>query len=281
MNALEIRGLTKSYPSFRLDGLDLTVPAGCVMGLVGENGAGKSTTIRLILGMLKPDAGSITVLGKENGGAVSSLREDIGVVLDEVGLPDCLTVAKVGKVMAGLYRHWEKDTFADLVERLGIPRSTAFGDMSRGNKMKVGIAVAMSHGAKLLILDEATGGLDPVVRDQVVEMLGEFTRDEGHSILLSSHIVSDLEKICDYVAFLHRGKLLLCREKDELLSEYGVVRCTAEQLADLDGDAVLHRRDTAWGSEALVRRSALPNGMEVAPVTMEELFIQMVKEEKK
>ena len=278
-NALEIRGLTKRFPGFTLDGLDLTLPSGCVMGLVGENGAGKSTTIKLLLGMLRPDGGEITILGK-NGQADVLTKEEIGVVLDEVGLPECLTAAKVGKVMANTFRRWEPDTFESLIARLDIPRQTEFGKMSRGNKMKLGIAVAMSHGAKLLILDEATGGLDPVVRDQVVDMLADFTRDEDHAVLLSSHIVSDLEKICDYIAFLHKGKLLLCREKDELLSEYGIVHCAPEQLNALDADAVLHRKDTYWGSEAIVRRDAAPEGMELSPVTIEELFIYMVKEEK-
>ncbi len=279
MNALEIRGLTKTYPGFKLDSLDLTLPMGCVMGLVGENGAGKSTTIKLILGILRADGGTVSILGKD-GQADALTKEDIGVVLDEVGLPECLKAGQVGKIMAGTYRQWEPDTFEDLVTRLEIPRDTEFGKMSRGNRMKLGIAAAMSHGAKLLLLDEATGGLDPVVRDQVVDMIGEFTRREDRAVLLSSHIVSDLEKICDYIAFLHKGKLMLCREKDELLSEYGIVRCSAGELDAIDAGAVLHRKDTAWGSEAIVRRDAVPEGMAVGAVTIEELFIYMVKEEK-
>ena len=278
-NALELRGLTKRYPNFTLDGLDLTLPSGCVMGLVGENGAGKSTTIKLILGMLRPDGGQITILGK-NGQADVLTKEDLGVVLDEVGLPECLTAGQVGKIMAGTFRRWESDTFERLLRDMDVPRNTEFGKMSRGNKMKLGIAAAMSHGAKLLILDEATSGLDPVVRDQVVDMIADFTRDEDHAVLMSSHIVSDLEKVCDYIAFLHKGELLLCREKDELLGEYGIIRCDSGQLDAMEASAVLHRKDTAWGSEAIVRRSAIPEGMTVSPVTIEELFIYMVKEDK-
>jgi len=277
--ALSIRGLTRTFPGFRLDGLDLTLPKGCIMGLVGENGAGKSTTIKLILGMLRAEAGEISVLGR-TGPADSVGKEELGVVLDEVGLPECLNVGQVGKVMAGSYKNWEPETYRRLVERLDIPRDTEFGKLSRGNKMKLGIAVAMSHRAKLLILDEATSGLDPVVRDEVVDMIAEFTRDEDRAVLLSSHIVSDLEKICDYVAFLHKGRLLLCQEKDELLSEYGILRCTPEQADALDPAAVLHRKDTAWGSEAIVRRGAVPDSLTVSPVTIEELFIYMVKEAK-
>ena len=277
--ALEIRGLTKTFPEFKLDGLDLTLPKGCIMGLVGENGAGKSTTIKLILGLLRMESGTVSILGRQ-GSADVSVKEDIGVVLDEVGLPGCLTVAQVDKIMADTYKNWESDTYRRLIQRLEVPQKTEFDKMSRGNKMKLGIAVAMSHKAKLLILDEATSGLDPVVRDEVVDMIAEFTRDEDHAVLMSSHIVSDLEKICDYIAFLHKGKLLLCREKDELMSEYGIVRCTAGEADALDSAAILHRKDSAWGSEAIVRRSAIPEGMTVSPITIEELFIYMVKEAK-
>ena len=277
--ALEIRGLTKTFPEFKLDGLDLTLPRGCIMGLVGENGAGKSTTIKLILGLLRMESGSVKILGKD-GPADVSVKEDVGVVLDEVGLPECLNVAQVDKIMADTYKNWESDTYRRIIQRLEVPKNTEFGKLSRGNKMKLGIAVAMSHKARLLILDEATSGLDPVVRDEVVDMIAEFTRDEDHAVLMSSHIVSDLEKICDYIAFLHKGRLLLCREKDELMSEYGIVRCTAEQADALDADAVLHRKDSAWGSEAIVRRSAVPETLPVSPITIEELFIYMVKEAK-
>ena len=277
--ALEIRGLTKTFPEFKLDGLDLTLPRGCIMGLVGENGAGKSTTIKLILGLLRMEGGTVSILGR-SGSADVSVKEDIGVVLDEVGLPECLTVPQVDKIMADTYKNWESDTYRRLIQRLEVPKNTEFGKLSRGNKMKLGIAMAMSHRARLLILDEATSGLDPVVRDEVVDMIAEFTRDEDHAVLMSSHIVSDLEKICDYIAFLHKGKLLLCREKDELMSEYGIVRCTAREADALDSAAILHRKDSAWGSEAIVRRSAIPGDMTVSPITIEELFIYMIKEAK-
>ena len=278
MNALEIRNLTKTYPGFSLDGLNLTLPSGCIMGLVGENGAGKSTTIKLILDMIHKDSGTITVLGRDNADNISLVKEDVGVVMDEVGLPDCLTTEQVGKVMRHTYRNWDAAEYDRLLRKLSIPEKKPFKDFSRGMKMKLGIAIAMSHGAKLLLLDEATGGLDPVVRDEVVEMFYDFTRDENHSILISSHIVSDLEKLCDYVAFLHKGKLLLCEEKDKLLSEYGLLRCTAEQLATLDESAVKYRKQTQYGVEAMVVRDQIPNGFSVSPISMEELFVLMVKE---
>ena len=275
MNALEIKNLTKTYPGFCLDNLNLTLPTGCIMGLIGENGAGKSTTIRLILQMLKPDSGSVVVLGQERIN-----KEDVGVVLDEVGIPECLTAAQVGKVMAGIFRNWEPETYAAHLKKLAIPEKKPFKDFSRGMKMKLGIAVAMSHGAKLLILDEATSGLDPVVRDEVVEMFSEFTREENHSILISSHIVSDLEKLCDYVAFLHKGKLLLCQEKDLLLGQYGIVHGSAEQLDAIDSAAVIGKRVNAYGGQIIVRRDAVPAGMAISPVSIGELFVFMVKEEK-
>ena len=230
MNALEIKNLSKSFDGFQLDNLNLTLPSGCIMGLIGENGAGKSTTIKLILNMLHKDSGTITILGRDNQENIRLTKEDVGVVMDEVGIPECLTAKQVGNVMKHTFQHWDEAEYKRLLTKLALPDNKQFKDFSRGMKMKLGIAVAMSHGAKLLILDEATSGLDPVVRDEVVDMFGDFTRDENHSILMSSHIVSDLEKLCDYVAFLHKGKLLLCEEKDQLLSEYGLIHCTADQL---------------------------------------------------
>jgi len=278
MNALEIRNLTKSYPGFAMEDLELTLPSGCIMGLIGENGAGKSTTIKLILDMIRRDNGSITVLGKDNRDNIKLTKEDIGVVLDEVGIPECLSVRQVGNVMKHTFQNWDEDEFARLVQKLALPMKKQFKDFSRGMKMKLGIAIALSHHAKLLILDEATSGLDPVVRDEVVEMFSDFTRDESHSILISSHIVSDLEKLCDYIAFLHKGKLLLCEEKDRLLAEYGLIHCTADELHALPANAVKYRKDNAYGVEAMVLRSALPSGIRISPISIEELFVFMVKE---
>ena len=276
MNALELRGLTKHYKDFSLDRLDLTLPAGCVMGLVGENGAGKSTTVKLILGMLRADGGSVTVLGKP--GAAD--REAVGVVLDELGVSECLTARQLGKVMAGVYRNWDQAAYDMYLKNLAIPADRRFKEFSRGTKMKLGIAAVLSHNAKLLLLDEPTSGLDPVVRDEVTDLFSEFTRDEERAILISSHIVSDLEKLCDYIAFLHRGKLLLCEEKDRLREEYGVVRCSPAEFRNLDPAAVIGKRESAYGVEAVVQRAALPRGAECYPVDIEQLFVFMVKGER-
>ena len=277
MNALEIRNLTRHFGDFTLDSLNLTLPGGCILGLIGENGAGKSTTIRLILGMLRPDGGTVTILGRDNRDNLALTKQDIGVVLDEVGIPECMTPKQVGIVMADVFTRWDAKTYEGLLERFSLPENKKFKDFSRGMKMKLGLAVALSHEAKLLILDEATSGLDPVVRDEVVSILSEFTRDESHSILISSHIVSDLEKLCDYVAFLHKGKLLLCEEKDMLLSEYGILHCRPE---DLPETGVLHKKLSPYGAEAIVRRDAVKPGTSLSPISMEELFVFMSKEAK-
>lgn len=278
MNALEIRNVSKSFTGFHLDNINITLPTGCIMGLIGENGAGKSTTIKLILDMLHKDNGTITILGKDNSKDIALIKEDIGIVMDEVGIPECLTAKQVGNVMKRTFRNWDESEYARLLQKLSLPDNKQFKDFSRGMKMKLGIAVAMSHKAKLLLLDEPTGGLDPVVRDEVVEMFYDFTRDENHSILISSHIVSDLEKLCDYVAFLHKGKLLLCEEKDKLLSEYGIVHCTVEQLSEIE--KIKYKKETAYGAEAIVSRKDAPDSFKICPISIEELFVFMVKEAK-
>lgn len=278
MNALEIKNLTKSYPGFTLDNLNLTLPSGCILGLIGENGAGKSTTIKLILDMIHKDSGSIIILGKDNTDSIELTKEDIGVVMDDVGIPECLTVKQVGNVMKNTFRNWDDAEYARLAQKLALPDKKQFKEFSRGMKMKLGIAIALSHKAKLLILDEATSGLDPVVRDEVVEMFSDFTRDENHSILISSHIVSDLEKLCDYIAFIHKGKLLLCEEKDQLLAEYGLIHCTAEEIQNLPAEAIKYKKENPYGIEAMVLRSAVPANFNVSPISIEELFVFMVKE---
>lgn len=280
MNALELHGLTKHYKDFTLGPLDLTVPGGTICGLVGENGAGKSTTMKLILGVCERDGGTVSVLGKDNHGTeFLRTKADLGVVLDDPGIPPCLTAQQVGMVMAGIYPNWDADVYANICEKFALPLNKKFKDYSRGMKMKQGLAVALAHHPKLLLLDEATSGLDPVVRDELIDLLLDFARDEDHAILISSHIVSDLEKLCDTIAFLHKGELLLCEDKDVLRDEYALWHGTAEQLAELDEASVLSRRTTPYGTEALVRREGVPAGSPLAPVSIEELFVQMVKGE--
>ena len=275
MNALEIHGLTKKRGEFALQGLELTLPAGCIMGLIGENGAGKSTTIRLILNSLGRDGGTVAVYGKDNRALTALEREDIGVVLDEVGLPEYMNAAQIGRMLAGIFRRWQPEVYEEYLRRLELPEDKAFKDYSRGMRMKLGLAAALSHQPRLLLLDEATSGLDPVVRDDILTIFADFTRDEDHAVLISSHIVSDLEKICDYIAFLHKGRLLLCEEKDRLTEEYGILRGVAEGL---DPAAVCGHRNTPYGTEYLVRRDAVPAGLALGQVNIEDLFVFMAKE---
>ena len=272
MNAIELRGLEKQYKDFDLK-LDLTLPGGCILGLVGENGAGKSTTIRLLLGMTKADGGTIRVLGQEK-----APLQDIGVVLDEPGYPECLTPRQLGRVLAGIYPNWEQATYDALLKKLDLPEGKAFKDFSRGMRMKLSIAAALSHRPKLLVLDEPTSGLDPLVRDEVVDLFADFARDEEHSVLISSHIVSDLEKLCDYVAFLHKGRLLLCEEKDRLREEYVLVQGGRAEI-DALGSTVLGRRRGPYGDSAVLRRADAPAGLHQSAVGIEDLFILMVKGE--
>lgn len=280
MNALELHGLKKSYPDFTLGPLDLTLPGGTVCGLIGENGAGKSTTLRLILGILERDEGSVRVLGRENGKELTCAKEEIGVVLSGEGIPGCMTAPQTGRVMAGIYQNWDAASYADYCRRFELPEKKKFREYSTGMKMKLLLAVALSHHPKLLLLDEATSGLDPVIRDELIGLLLDFVREEDHAILISSHIVSDLEKLCDTIAFLHRGRLLLCEDKDALREEYALWHGTESQLEELVPAAVVSRRVTPYGAEALVRREDVPAGSALTPVSIEELFVMMVKGEK-
>lgn len=275
MNAIEIKGLTKHYKDFSLDKLTLTLPTGCIMGLVGENGAGKSTTIKLILGMIKKNEGTITVLGKDH---TIMDKEDVGIVLDEVGIPDCLNVVQVERIMKNIYKKWDSEVYNSYIKRFDLPLKKKFKEFSKGMKMKLGMAIALSHDPKLLILDEATAGLDPVVRDDLLDIFTEFTRDETHSILISSHIVSDLEKICDYIAFINKGKLMLCEDKDALYEQYGVVHMSCADFEAISPDAIKGKKITPYGVEAIVRRDSIPEGVKFSPISIEELFVFMVKE---
>lgn len=220
MNALEIENLSKSFGDFSLRSLSLAVPMGSALGLIGENGAGKSTTISLILGQLQRDDGAIRILGQNADENAVSLREDVGIVFDESCFPDGLNARQVDKVERYIYKNWDSGAFYEHVRRFDLPEAKPFKEYSRGMKMKLALAVALSHKAKLLLLDEATGGLDPLARDELIGELSRFVADREHAILLSSHIVSDIEKLCDRVAFLHKGRLILSEEKEALLAAH-------------------------------------------------------------
>lgn len=276
MNAIETKALCKNYSRFRLDNINLTLPCGCIMGLIGENGAGKSTTIKLLLDIIKKDSGEIYLLGKEMTSDSADIKNDIGVVLDEPCFPELLKASDINSIMKNIYTNWNEETFFSLIKRFDIDEKKRFKSLSKGMKMKMSIAVALSHNAKLLILDEPTSGLDPVIRDEIVEIFYEFTRNPMNSILISSHIVSDLEKLCDYIAFIHKGKLILCDEKDRLLEKYCVIHCTADEISQISDDAIMHKKESPYGVEAIVERYAA-DGFETNPVGIEELFVAVIK----
>lgn len=276
-NALEIKNLTKMYPGFTLDHVNLELPTGCIMGLIGENGAGKSTTIRLLLDLAKRDGGEIRVLGEELTTEKRSLKEQIGVVMDECNFPECMNVKGIGRMMKKCYRTWDQNRFDALKTRFGLPEEKCVKDFSRGMQRKLSIAVALSHDSRLLILDEATSGLDPIVRDEILDLFLEFIQDENHSILLSSHIISDLEKICDYITFLHEGHVIFSEEKSELLEKYVIVKCSEQELDCLDPEAVIGVRRNSFGAEALVLREMVPDSYVRDPASVEEIMLYHVK----
>ena len=279
MNAIELSHINKNFGAFAIRDLNLAVPSGTICGLVGENGAGKSTTIRLLMGALRPDGGQCTVLGTDAASPeFLAVKEDIGVVLDEAYFPESLNALQVGAVMARTYRRWDGKQYQTYLARFGLPEKKQFKDFSRGMKMKLAIAVALSHSPKLLVLDEATSGLDPIVRDEVLEIFNEFTREEDHSILISSHILSDLEKLCDYIAFLHQGRLLFCEEKDQLLEQYGILTDSVEQADALLPEAIVAREPNGYGGvRCLVRRDLAPAGFQLERPTVEDIILFMVK----
>ena len=282
MNVIELSNIRKTFPGFTLDNLTLHIPEGTICGLVGENGAGKSTTIRLLMGAMRPDSGTAKVFDIDSrSAAFREAKENIGVVLDEAYFPETLNALQVGRVLRETYQNWDSAQYAEFLKRFDLPEKKPFKTYSRGMRMKLALATALSHHAKLLVLDEATAGLDPIMRDEVLELFREFTRQEDHSILISSHILSDLEKLCDSVAFLHRGKLLFHEDRDSLLDKYGIFHGTFEQAESLLPEAVVGREQSQYGGvRALVRRDSIPAGLELERPNIEDVILFMSKGEK-
>ena len=284
-NALAINGLTKKYQDFVLDDVSFSVPCGTIVGLIGENGAGKSTTINAILGLIKKDAGTISILGKQEEEIDNSIRNQIGVVFDGSNYPDVLSAKKLNNVFKKIYGTWNENRFFSLLREMSLPIDKKIKDFSKGMKMKLSIAVAFSHNSKLLILDEATSGLDPVVRDDILDMFLDFVQDESNSILVSSHITSDLEKVADYIVFIHKGKVVFCKSKDELRYKYGIIRCGAAQFDAIDKDEVIAYRKQDYEWEVLIADRDLaqrkyPKAV-IDPATIDEIMLLYVKGETK
>ena len=254
-NLIEIQGLCKHYKDFTLDHIDLTVPAGQIVGLIGENGAGKTTTLKALLGVIRPDGGTIRLLGGDPGD--SAVRGQVGAVFEDSYFYGGLTPRQIGRVMAGIHPTWDGGLFRDYCRRFELEESKPVKDFSRGMRMKLSLSTALASHPRLLLMDEATSGLDPVIRGEILDIFLTFIQDEGCGILLSSHITTDLERVADQIAYIHRGKLLFQRDKNELLEETAVVRSSAAELDRLPRDLVLVRRDGGLGgSAALVKDGA-------------------------
>lgn len=277
MNAVEVKGLTKKYDGFLLNDISFTLPCGCIMGLVGENGAGKSTTIKLLLGMASKDGGSIKILGKDLS-EVS--KDDIGVVFDECRFHEAFTAKDINSVLKNTFKRWNEKEFFDCLRKFDVPMDKKIREFSRGMKMKISIAAAICHDAKLLLLDEPTAALDPVVRDEILDLFYDFISDEKRSIIISSHIVSDLEKICDYIAFMHKGRMILCEEKDSLLSECRLAQMSEAEFESLDKSDIIGSRKTSFGITAVIKEKAADKIKNTQQINLEDLFVYMIRGER-
>ena len=277
---IELENVTKDYGDFRLDGVSFSVPKGSVCGFIGQNGAGKTTTIRLILDVICRDAGEIRVFGEDVGKDSARLREQIGVVFDEMGFHEFMTGRDLNIMMKNIYKEWDEEAFFGYLRQFALPMKKPCGTFSRGMRMKLQIAAAMSHHAKLLIMDEPTSGLDPIVRNEMLEIFRQFVVAEDHTILLSSHITGDIEKLADEVVFIDRGRIVLSGNKDEILERHGLLKCRRNEAEGVSASLVVHRELGRYGAELLVndRRAAerLYPGMVVEPATLEEIMIHYV-----
>lgn len=274
--AIEIKDLVKTFDSFKLGPVNLTIPKGTIVGYIGQNGAGKSTTIKLLLGLLRKDSGDIRLLDEENPNSVE-LKDKLGVVFDDLLVPEEMTLIDVEKFCHRVYSKWDKKQFYGFVEKFNLPHKKMIKNYSRGMKMKLSMAVALSHNAELLILDEATSGLDPIVREEILDLLLDFMQDENHTILISSHILSDLEKVADYIAFIHNGKILFMETKDELKENYGICTSSNEEVNNIDEEAIVGRRIHSFGQELLVKKSLVPDGIKLQKPSIEDIMIYFVK----
>lgn len=274
--AIEIKDLVKSFDNFKLGPVNLTIPRGTIVGYIGQNGAGKSTTIKLLLGLLRKDSGDIRILDEENPNNIA-LKDKLGVVFDDLYIPEEMTLIDVERFCASIYSKWDTNFFQSLIERFKLPKKKIVKNYSRGMKMKLSMAIALSHHAELLILDEATSGLDPIIREEILDLLLEFMQDENHTILISSHILSDLEKVADYITFIHNGKILFMETKDELKENYGICTLSNEEVEHLPEDAIIGRRLHSFGQELLVRKNLIPDGIQLQKPSIEDIMIYFVK----
>ena len=251
-NILSVKNLTKSYQRFKLDNVSFDIPRGSIMGFIGENGAGKTTTIKSILNLIKKDSGTITLLGKDNYENDVKINESIGVVFDDNCFQETMTIKDINNILKRIYKQWDENTFYKFMDSFKLPEDKAIKGFSKGMKMKLSLAAAMSHHAKLLILDEATSGLAPISRDEILDIFLNFIQDENNAILLSSHITSDLDKIADYITFIHEGKIVFSKSKDELSENMGIVKCGAKAFNDIDKSHIIRYRKNHYNYLVLI-----------------------------
>ncbi len=284
-NILEIKNLSKRYPSFALQDVSFTVPSGSIVGLIGENGAGKTTTIKLILNEMKRDSGSIRIFGMDNIRDERKIKEQIGVVFDESYFYGDFKAVDIGSILKRMFLTWDDTLFEQYLRQFSLPKEKRIKEYSKGMKMKLSIASALAHRPHLLILDEATSGLDPIMRSDILDILLEFIQDESHSILFSSHITSDLEKIADYVTFLHNGQVVFDRSKDDLIYRCGILKCGASDFSRIDKHDLARWRKSEMGYEALVlekdaAKRKYPN-LVIDNATIDEIMLLYVRGEQK
>ena len=277
--ALRLENVTKEYKNFKLDHINIALPKGCIMGFIGENGAGKTTAIKLILDLINRDDGKITILGKDNRTEMNAIKENIGVVLDESSFPENLNAAEINHILKKIYKTWDENKFFSFLDKFSISHNKSVKDYSRGMKMKLSIAVSLSHDSKILILDEATSGLDPIIREEILDTFLEFIQDESNSIFVSSHIISDLEKICDYITFIHKGKIIFSEAKDDLLYDYGILKCSLEEFENIDKSIVKGMRKNKFGIEALILKNEISGNYIVDKASIEDIMIFIIKEQ--
>ena len=285
-NVIEITGLRKKYEKgFELGSLQFSVMSGTIAGLIGENGAGKTTLLKILLGISHADEGEIRIFGKDFKAHEAEIKEEIGVVLDDMFFSEVLSPLEIGRVMAGNFRSWDKNLFEDYLEEFDLPAKKPMKTFSKGMRKKLEIAAALSHRPKLLILDEPTNGLDPVVRNEILDIFQAFVNDEEHTILLSTHITTDLEHIADQIIFLDHGKKIMDESRDEIMDEYGILRCDKDFLDKLDAKDIIRYQIHPYSCDVLVRgrermQMRYPECV-IDRITLESLMMLTTKGEKR
>lgn len=278
--SIELKNVTRDYGSFKLDNVSFAVPTGSVVGFIGENGAGKSTTIKAILGLLKKGSGTVTVLGESADRLSPETKEKIGVVFDGLAFPANLNAKQLDKVLGGIYKTWDSEAFFAYLKRFELPLSKKFSSFSRGMEMRLSIAAALSHNPQLLVLDEPTGGLDPVMRSEILDIFLEFMQDETHSILMSTHIISDLERIADYITFIHKGRIVFSEERNEMLEKHRIIKCTDEELSTIDKEDIIGMRKGRFSNEVLTANAEKYPALTADSPSVEEIMVYYVRDEK-